>query len=216
MLLLLSLHSKQFIFSSDNIISTLNMNIEKEFDVRFKEAFNRCGVSSVFTISHKDHERYCFMAETFDNDEYPNFIASFDVFSINDGDFKPLVEILHPKFKKLLLLVNRYIEIFMIILGHKKIDKSSTINIHMAVYYIISKSGDLTLRDISLNSLIINRIIISSLDEVTKMNIAENIENIVDNYLKKIGFTNIDEYTNFEELLNLVKMQKTVDDMTLI
>ena len=48
------------------------------------------------------------------------------------------------------------------------------------------------------------------------MNIAQNIENIVDNYLKEIGVTNIDNHTNFEELLNLVKMQKTVDDMALI
>jgi hypothetical protein len=216
-MLSLSMRPKPFIFSSDSIISTLNMNIEKDFDVRFEEAFNRCGAVSVFTVDHKDHERYCFMAETFENDENPNLIASFDVFSINDGDFKPLVEILHPKFKKLLSLVNRYITVFMIILGNKKIDKSPTINIHMDVKYVISESGELTLTDISLHSLIMNSIIIiRSLDEVTKMNIAENIENIVDNYLKKIGFTNIDEHKNFEELLNLVKMQKTVDDMALI
>lgn len=216
-MLSLSLRPKQFIFSSENIISTLNMNIEKDFDVRFEEAFNSYGAASVFTIDHKDHERYCFMAETFENDKTPNLIASFDIFSSNDGDFKPLVEISHPKFKKLLSLVNRYIKVFMIILGHKKNDNSPTINIDMDVKYVKSKSGELTLTDISLNSLIMNSIIIiRSLDEVTKMNIAQNIENIVDNYLKEIGVTNIDNHTNFEELLNLVKMQKTVDDMALI
>jgi hypothetical protein len=216
-MLSLSMRPKQFIFSSDNIISTLNMNIDKDFDVRFEESFNRSGAVSVFTIDHKDHERDCFMAETFENDKNPNLIASFDIFSSNDGDFKPLVEILHPKFKKLLSLVNRYIKVFMIILGHKEIDNSPTITIHMDVKYVISESGELTLTDISLNSLIMNSIIIiRSLGEVTKMSIAKNIENVVDNYLKKIGVTNIDNHTNFEELLNLVKMQKTVDDMALI
>lgn len=200
------------IFCAANIISTLNIDIDKEFRVDFKETFDSFGATSIFTIDHKEQPRYCFISENFENDDVPNFIASFDVFSTDNGVFTPLVNIQHPKFKALMSLVNRYIKVFMIIYGYQDHCKVPTINLHIAVKYGISTSGKLTLTDLSLISLIIIR----SLDEETKINIEENIENIVDNYLKKIGFTNIDEHTNFEELLILVNMQKTVDDMVLI
>ena len=200
------------IFTAENIISTLDIDIAKYFKFDFKETFNNFGATSTFRIDNKAASRYCFISENFENDDVPNLIASFDVVSINGGDFKPLVEIKHPQFKKMMSLVNRYIKVFRIIYGSEKISYVPTINLHIAVKYATSENGELMLTDISLISLIIIR----SLDEVTKFNIEENIENIVDNYLKKIGFNNIDKNTNFEELLSLVKMQKTVDDMELI
>lgn len=209
---MLSGRRKRIIFSADNIISTLNIELAKYFNVGFNEFFDSSSSSSRFTIDHNEQPRYCFMSENFENDDIPHLLASFDVFLNDNGDFTPLVNIQHPKFKALLSLVNRYIKVFMIIYGNREHHNIPTINLHVAVKYAISKSGELILTEISLISLIIIR----SLNEITKINIEENIENIVDNYLKKNEFNHINEYTNFEELLSLVNMQKTVDDMVLI
>lgn len=207
-----TLRRNNIIFNTENIASTLDMELDEDFNVAIEETFDSMGATSIFKIDRHNDSRYCFMTENFENDYTLNLTASFDVFSINNGDFNPSVNIKHPKFKEMMLLVNKYIKVFMIVFMKKEDVKYPLINVHMSVKYLYSDIGALMVSDISLLSVMITR----SLDLITKMNIEENIENIVNNYLKKVGFTHIDKNTDFEELLSLVNMQKTVDDMELI
>lgn len=207
-----TLRRNNVIFNTENIVSTLDIEIDEDCNAEIEETFDSMGATSIFKIDRHNDSRYCFMTENFENDYTLNLTASFDVFSINNGDLNPSVNIKHPKFKEMMLLVNKYIKVFMIVFMKKEDVKYPLINVHMSVKYLHSDIGALLVSDISLLSVMITR----SLDLITKMNIEENIENIVNNYLKKVGFTHIDKNTDFEELLSLVNMQKTVDDMELI
>lgn len=206
------LRRNNVIFNTENIVSTLDIEIDEDCNVAIEETFDSMGATSRFKIDRHNDSRYCFMTENFENDYTLNLIASFDVFSINNGNFNPSVNIKHPKFKEMMLLVNKYIKVFMIVFMKKEDVKYPLINVQMSVKYLRSEAGALLVSDISLLSVMITR----SLDIITKMIIEENIENIVNNYLKKVGFTCIDKNTDFEELLSLVNMQKTVDEMELI
>jgi hypothetical protein len=207
-----TLRRNNIIFNAENIVSTLDIEINEDYNTSIEETFESMGATSTFKIDRHNDSRYCFMTENFENDYTLNLIASFDVLSIDNGDFHPSVNIKHPKFKEMMLLVNKYIKVFMIVFMKKEDVKYPLINVHMSVKYLRSEIGELLVSDISLLSVMITR----SLDPVTKILIQENIENIVNNYLKKVGFTHIDKNTDFEELLSLVNMQKTVDDMELI
>ena len=200
------------IFSVENIVSTLDIEIGEDCNATIEETFDIMGATSIFKIDRHNDSRYCFMTENFENDYTLNLIASFDVFSIDNGTFNSSVNIKHPKFKEMMLLVNKYIKVFMIVFMKKEDVKYPLINVHMSVKYLRSDIGELLVSDIALLSVKIIR----TIDPITKMLIEENIENIVNNYLKKVEFNCIDKNTDFEELLKLVTMQKTIDDIELI
>lgn len=207
-----TLRRNNVIFNTENIISTLDIEIDEDYNAVIEETFESMGATSTFKIDRDNDSRYCFMTENFENDYTLNLIASFDVLSIDNGAFNPSVNIKHPKFKEMMLLVNKYIKVFMIVFMKKEDVKYPLINVHMSVKYLRSELGELLVSDISLLSVNITR----SFDPITKMLIEENIENIVNNYLKKVEVNCIDKNTDFEELLKLVTMQKTIDEMELI
>lgn len=115
-----TLSRNNIIFNTENIASTLDMELDEDFNVAIEETFDSMGATSIFKIDRHNDSRYCFMTENFENDYTLNLTASFDVFSINNGDFNPSVNIKHPKFKEMMLLVNKYIKVFMIVFMKKK------------------------------------------------------------------------------------------------
>ena len=160
------------IFSVENIVSTLDIEIGEDCNATIEETFDIMGATSIFKIDRHNDSRYCFMTENFENDYTLNLIASFDVFSIDNGNFNSSVNIKHPKFKEMMLLVNKYIKVFMIVFMKKEDVKYPLINVHMSVKYLRSDIGELLVSDIALLSVKIIR----TIDPITKMLIEENIE----------------------------------------
>lgn len=205
------------VFSADNIIATLGINVQDDYNVRFEPEPDSIDITSRFFIEKKIVEKgdtssyynLYFASDNFENSNTPGFIALLPTNLTQDGVVTLKLDIDSPKMTCLMSIVNHYLQFFMLIAERKGFYVKETVKLEIMTDYKQNDVLELT------NIEPFNLVLYSPFE--TNHNTKEiNIDYIVNNYIEKFGVEKIDEHTNISSLFELVKMQKTLEAMVAI
>jgi len=198
------------VFNAQNIIDTLGINMNDDYNVKFEPDPQSIDITSRFFIdSHANPNSGCYMAsDNFENSDTPGFMALLPTTLNWDGLVNLKLETNSAHIRDIMTLVNHYVRFFMVI---KDIRVFVGHFIQLEIMTEYSYTDKLTLDKVELFKL--------RLDSPYETNYQMkkiNVQYEVDEYLSKIGVDKIDLTMDLEALMVLVKMQKTIDSMVKI
>lgn len=198
------------VFSAENIIDTLGIKVNKDYNVKFEHDPQSIDITSRFFIkSHSNPNSGCYMAsDNFENSDTPGFIALLPTTLNWDGVVTLKLETESPQIRDIMTLVNHYVR-FLMVIKDIRVFVGHLIQLEIITEY--SYTDKLTLNNVELFKLKID----SPYETNYKMK-KINVQYEVDDYLSKIGVDKIDLNMDIDALMVLVKMQKTLDSMVKI
>lgn len=198
------------IFNAENIISTLGIKVNEDYNIKFEYNSESIDITSrLFIESYTHFNSGCYMAsDNFENTDKPGFVAVLGTRLSQDGLVTLKIDTESQQVRDLMTLVNHYVRFFMIIkdiryfIGHF---------IELEIITAYTYTDSLILNNVDLFKLKIN----SPYETNYKMkNI--NIQREVNDYLSKLDIEKIELNMDVDALMVLVKMQKTLDSMVKI
>lgn len=201
------------VFSAENIISTLGINIQDDYDINFEPDPEAIDITSRFFINKKGvtpsvYSSF-FVSDNFENSDNPGYVALLPTKLTQDGVVTLKLNAESSKMTSLMSIVNDYLKLFMIIDGRTGFYASETVNLQIMTHY--KHTDVLELIDIKLYN-----IVLYSVFETNYERKEINIDYVVNEFISKIGFEKIDVDTDINLLTELVKMQKTLEAMEVI
>lgn len=199
------------VFSAENIISTLGINVNDDYNVRFEPDPEAIDITSRFMIESKSnpYSGFYFASDNFENSATPGYIASLPTNMTQDGIVTLKLDINLPQMIEIMMLVNRYLQFFMVIYDRKGFYVNETVRLEIMTDY---KHNDILL----LTNIELFNFVLYSPYETNYKNKEINIEDEVNTYLDKIGVEKIETTTDVDALMVLVRMQKTLEAMVAI
>lgn len=205
------------VFSADNIIATLGINIKDDYNVKFELDPDAIDITSRFFIEKKIVEKggtssyynLYFASDNFENSNTPGYIALLPTNLTQDGIATLKLDMNLPEMKKIMTIVNHYLQFFMVISERKGFYVKETVKLEVMTDY--KQTDILVITNIELFNFVLY-----SPFETNYNNKEISIDHVVNTYLAKIGVEKIDEHTNISSLFELVKMQKTLEAMVSI
>lgn len=208
-----SINRNNVVFSAENIISTLGINIQDDYDIKFEPDPSAIDITSRFVIESKSnpYSGFFIASDNFENSKTPGYIASLPTNLTQDGVVTLKLDMNLPEMTKIMKLVNDYVQFFMVIDERKAFYfyVSETVRLEIMTDY---KYTDVLLLE---NIELFNFILYSPLETNYKRK-EISIEDVVNTYLSKLGVDKIDHDTDVDALMVLVKMQKTLEAMEAI
>jgi hypothetical protein len=201
------------VFSAENIISTLGINIQDDYDINFEPDPEAIDITSRFFINKKGvtpsvYSSF-FVSDNFENSDNPGYVALLPTKLTQDGVVTLKLNAESSKMTSLMSIVNHYIKLFMIIEGRTGFYASETVNLQIMTHY--KHTDVLELIDIKLDNMVLY-----SVFETNYERKEINIDYVVNEFISKIGFEKIDVDTDIDSLTELVKMQKILEAMEVI
>lgn len=201
------------VFSAENIISTLGINIQDDYDINFEPDPEAIDITSRFFINKKGvtpsvYSSF-FVSDNFENSDNPGYVALLPTKLTQDGVVTLKLNAESSKMTSLMSIVNDYLKLFMIIDGRTGFYASETVNLQIMTHY--KHTDVLELIDIKLYNMVLY-----SVFETNYERKEINIDYVVNEFISKIGFEKIDVDTDINLLTELVKMQKTLEAMEVI
>jgi hypothetical protein len=199
------------VFSAENIISTSGISIQDDYNVRFEPDPEAIDITSRFMIESKSnpYSGFYFASDNFENSATPGYIASLPTNLTRDGVVTLKLDMNLPAMTKIMKLVNDYIQFFMVINDQKGFYVHETVRLEIMTDY---KYTDVLL----LANVELFNFVLYSPFETNHKRKEINIEDFVNTYLSKLGVNKIDDNTDVNALMVLVKMQKTLEAMVAI
>lgn len=201
------------VFSAENIISTLGINIQDDYDINFEPDPEAIDITSRFFINKKGvtpsvYSSF-FVSDNFENSDNPGYVALLPTKLTQDGVVTLKLNAESSKMTSLMSIVNHYLKLFMIIDGRTGFYASETVNLQIMTHY--KHTDVLKLIDIKLYNMVLY-----SVFETNHERKEINIDCVVNEFISKIGFEKIDVDTDIDSLTELVKMQKILEAMEVI
>lgn len=201
------------VFSAENIISTLGINIQDDYDINFEPDPEAIDITSRFFINKKgvtpSGYSSFFASDNFENSDNPGYVALLHTKLTQDGVVTLKLNAESSKMTSLMNIVNHYLKLFMIIDGRTGFYASETVNLQIMTHY--KHTDVLELIDIQLYNMVLY-----SVFETNYERKEINIDYVVNQFISKIGFEKINVDTDIDSLTTLVKMQKTLEAMVVI
>jgi hypothetical protein len=199
-------------FTEENIFSAmllvdnycLESSIDKEDDYNYEDRLE-------FSISKKIGNQPFLSGYIYYLGSNPriecNTVLDLNISGSFDLEFKSK----HPKFENSINIINKYVQAFMVIYGIEEFDKRDQIYLYFEYCYSAKKSLKLTnIKGTSICLTSRKACIISDFGGVL------DLKTYVNKFLKKLNIKKINVNTDMEQVLSLIRMQKTVDEMVLI
>lgn len=197
------------VFSAENILSTLGITMNDNFNLVFEQDPDAIDITSRFLIESKERKYpYYFASDNFENSDKPGFMASVSTKMTKDGIVTTLLDFQNPKMIRLMKIVNNYVKIFMAIYDRPCFHHYAAEFLNLQIMTDYDISSGLILRDITLSDLVL-----VSPFETNHYAKEIAVDYLVNHYTEKLGLANINEDTDIDKLLVLIRMQKIVDDM---
>lgn len=207
------MQKNNFVFSAENIISTLGINIQDDYDINFEPDPEAIDITSRFFINKKGVTpsvySLFFASDNFENSNNPGYVALLPTTLNQDGFVTLKLNAESSKMTSLMSIVNHYIKLFMIIESRTGFYASETVDLQIMTHY--KHTDVLELIDIKLYNMVLY-----SVFETNYERKEINIDYVVNEFISKIGFEKIDVDTDINLLTELVKMQKTLEAMEVI
>ena len=201
------------VFSAENIISTLGINIQDDYDINFEPDPEAIDITSRFFINKKGVTpsvySLFFASDNFENSNNPGYVALLPTTLNQDGFVTLKLNAESSKMISLMSIVNHYLNLFMIINGRTGFYASETVDLQIMTKY--KHTDVLELIDIKLYNMVLY-----SVFETNYERKEINIDYVVNEFISKIGFEKIDVDTDIDSLTEIVKMQKTLEAMEAI
>lgn len=201
------------VFSAENIISTLCINIQDDYDINFEPDPEAIDITSRFFINKKGvtPSAYSsfFSSDNFENSDNPGYVALLHTKLTQDGVVTLKLNAESSKMTSLMSIVNHYIKLFMIIESRTGFYASETVDLQIMTHY--KHTDVLELIDIKLYNMVLYYFFETNYERKEI-----NIDYVVNEFISKIGFEKIDVDTDIDLLTELVKMQKTLEAMEVI
>lgn len=201
------------VFSAENIISTLGINIQDDYDINFEPDPEAIDITSRFFINKKGVTpsvySLFFASDNFENSNNPGYVALLPTTLNQDGFVTLKLNAESSKMISLMSIVNHYLKLFMIINERTGFHASETVDLQIMTKY--KHTDVLELIDIKLYNMVLY-----SVFETNYERKEINIDYVVNEFISKIGFEKIDVDTDIDSLTEIVKMQKTLEAMEAI
>jgi hypothetical protein len=201
------------VFSAENIISTLGINIQDDYNVIFEPDPEAIDITSRFFIEKKgetsSYYNLLFASDNFENSDNPGYVALLRTNMTQDGIVTLKLGMNLPQMNKIMTIVNNYIQFFMVITERTGFYARDTVNLKIMTDYKNSAGLELT-------NIHIYDMVLYSVFETNYEKKEINIEDVVNIYLSKLGVDKIDDNTDVDALMVLVKMQKILEAMVAI
>lgn len=194
------------IFNEENMLSILGIEINDDFDVEFFREDLWNDFTSSFSIISKNHQSHSLSVNNNETNNKISSILEFEPILSADGIVTSLVPMNNPKIKSAMNLINQYIKVFMAIYTVDEFNKHDSFMLKLIFDY----NNDLE---------IIN---VTSTTDLFKFYswhhdlIEIEIESYVNNLLNQVGIQSLNEESNIEQAIELLKMQEMVYEMDLI
>ena len=195
------------VFSAENIISTLGINIQDDYDINFEPDPEAIDITSRFFINKKGVTPSGY--SSFFASDNSGYVALLHTKLTQDGVVTLKLNAESSKMTSLMSIVNHYIKLFMIIESRTGFYASETVDLQIMTHY--KHTDVLELIDIKLYNMVLY-----SVFETNYERKEINIDYVVNEFISKIGFEKIDVDTDINLLTELVKMQKTLEAMEVI
>lgn len=202
------MNQNNVIFSAANLTSTLGIKIPEQYNIEYEPDPHAADITANFFVNKKNNVHNNLMAaDIFENTDNPGFQALLNCTLSADGSVLFDVEFDSPKMKQLLLLVNRYLQLYKVIADRSGFQVGLEF-VRLVIMADYTNSVELSLDRIYISSLQIE----VPFETNPNMKIID-IDYVVNDYLEKMELNKLPECINFEHLLTLVKMQKNIDAM---
>lgn len=201
------------VFSAENIISTLGINIQDDYDINFEPDPESIDITSRFFIGKKGvtpsvYSSF-FVSDNFENSDNPGYVALLPTKLTQDGVVTLKLNAESSKLTSLMSIVNHYIKLFMIIESRTGFYASETVDLQIMTHY--KHTDVLELIDIKLYNMVLHSVFETNYERKEII-----IDYVVNEFISKIGFEKIDVDTDIDSLTELVKMQKILEAMEVI
>lgn len=194
------------IFNEENMLSILGIEINDDFDVDFFQEDSYDHVTSSLSVTDKEKQSHGLSINNFESSNKISSILEFEALLSPTGVASALVPMNNPKIKSALYLINQYIKVFMAIYSVDEFNKYDSFMLKLIVDY-------------NKNLEIINVISTTDLFKFYSWHhdlVEIEIESYINNLLNQVGIESLNEESDIEQAIELLKMQEMVYEMDLI
>jgi len=194
------------IFNEENMLSILGIEINDDFDVDFFQEDSYEHVTSSLSVTDKEKQSHGLFINNFESSNKISSILEFEALLSPTGVASALVPMNNPKIKSSLYLINQYIKVFMAIYSVDEFNKYDSFMLKLIVEY-------------NKNLEIINVISTTDLFKFYSWHhdlVEIEIESYINNLLNQVGIESLNEESDIEQAIELLKMQEMVYEMDLI
>jgi hypothetical protein len=194
------------IFNEQNMLSILGIEINDDFDIEFFRDDSYDYMTSSLSVIGKEKQSYGLFINNLETINKISSVIEFEPMLSSDGVVTTCVLMNNPKIKSALYLINQYIKVFMAIYSVDEFNKYDSFMLKLSVEY----NKDLE---------IIN---VTSTTDLFKFyswhhDLVEiEIESYINNLLNQVGIESLNEESDIEQAIELLKMQEMVYEMDLI
>jgi hypothetical protein len=194
------------IFNKQNMLSILGIEINDDFDVEFFREDSYDHMTSSLSVTGKEKQSYGIFINNLETINKISSVIEFEPMLSSDGVVTTFVLMNNPRIKSALYLINQYIKVFMAIYTVDEFNKYDSFMLKLILDY----NKDLE---------IIN---VTSTTDLFKFYswhhdlIEIEIESYVNNLLNQVGIHSLNEESDIEQAIELLKMQEMVYEMDLI
>jgi hypothetical protein len=194
------------IFTEQNMISSLGIETNDDFDVEFFREDSYEHMTSSLSVTGKEKQSYGLFINNLETINKISSVIEFEPMLSLDGVITTFVPMNNPKIKSALYLINQYIKVFMAIYSVDEFNKHDSFMLNLIVEY----NKDLE---------IIN---VTSTTDLFKFyswhhDLVEiEIESYINNLLNQVGIESLNEDSDIEQAIELLKMQELIYEMDLI
>lgn len=205
------MNQNNVIFNAANLISTLGIKNPEQYTIEYEPDPQSIDITARFFINEKNKIHNKLMAaDIFENTDNPGVQALLDCTLAEDGSVLFDVDFDSPQMEQLLLLVNRYLQLYKVIAG-RTVFQTDLEFVRLVFMGDYTDGVELSLDRIYISSLQIE----VPLETNPNMKVVD-IDYVVNEYLDKMELNQLPDHDNFEHLAVLVTMQKNLDDMVQI
>lgn len=194
------------IFNEENMLSILGIEINDDFDIDFFQEDSYDHVTSSLSVTDKEKQSHGLSINNFESSNKISSILEFEALLSPTGVVSALVPMNNPKIKSALYLINQYIKVFMAIYSVDEFNKYDSFMLKLIVEY-------------NKNLEIINVISTTDLFKFYSWHhelVEIEIESYINNLLNQVGIESLNEESDIEQAIELLKMQEMVYEMDLI
>jgi hypothetical protein len=194
------------VFTEQNMISSLGIETNDDFDVEFFREDSYEHMTSSLSVTGREKQSYGLFINNLETINKISSVIEFEPMLSLDGVIKTFVPMNNPKIKSALYLINQYIKVFMAIYSVDEFNKYDSFMLKLIVDY----NKDLE---------IIN---VTSTTDLFKFyswhhDLVEiEIESYINNLLNQVGIESLNEDSDIEQAIDLLKMQELIYEMDLI
>lgn len=194
------------VFNKKNMLSILGIEFNDDFDVEFFQEDSYDHMTSSLSVTGKEKQSYGIFINNLETINKISSVIEFEPMLSSDGVVTTFVLMNNPRIKSALYLINQYIKVFMAIYTVDEFNKYDSFMLKLILDY----NKDLE---------IIN---ITSTTDLFKFYswhhdlIEIEIESYVNNLLNQVGIQSLNEESDIEQAIELLKMQEMVYEMDLI